>query len=84
MSDFTGLRAVVTGGGSGIGLATAQLLSGRGADVAVLDLDPGAAGEHLPSTAAWPACASARLPPRALLGPRAPLPPHAQIPPRAP
>jgi 2-keto-3-deoxy-L-fuconate dehydrogenase len=47
MSEFTGLRAVVTGGGSGIGLATAQLLSGRGADVAVLDLDPGAAGEPL-------------------------------------
>jgi 2-keto-3-deoxy-L-fuconate dehydrogenase len=47
MSEFTGLRAVVTGGGSGIGLATAKLLSGRGADVAVLDLDPGAAGEPL-------------------------------------
>jgi 2-keto-3-deoxy-L-fuconate dehydrogenase len=47
MSEITGLRAVVTGGGSGIGLATARLLSGRGADVAVLDLDPGAAGEPL-------------------------------------
>jgi len=47
MSELTGLRAVVTGGGSGIGLATAQLLSARGADVAVLDLDPGAAREPL-------------------------------------
>jgi 2-keto-3-deoxy-L-fuconate dehydrogenase len=38
--DFTGLAAIVTGGGSGIGLATAQLLSARGANVAVFDLDP--------------------------------------------
>jgi 2-keto-3-deoxy-L-fuconate dehydrogenase len=36
---FDGLRAVVTGGASGIGLATAQLLAARGAMVAVLDLD---------------------------------------------
>jgi NAD(P)-dependent dehydrogenase (short-subunit alcohol dehydrogenase family) len=41
MSDFDGLRAVVTGGASGIGLATARLLAGRGARVAVFDLDPG-------------------------------------------
>ncbi|MFD8063213.1 SDR family NAD(P)-dependent oxidoreductase [Streptomyces cyaneofuscatus] len=38
MSDFEGLVAVVTGGGSGIGLATAKLLSSRGAEVAALDL----------------------------------------------
>ncbi|WP_042378141.1 SDR family NAD(P)-dependent oxidoreductase [Streptacidiphilus melanogenes] len=37
-SEFGGLRALVTGGASGIGLATARLLAGRGAEVAVLDL----------------------------------------------
>jgi 2-keto-3-deoxy-L-fuconate dehydrogenase len=39
--ELTGLAAVVTGGGSGIGLATARLLADRGARVAVLDLAPG-------------------------------------------
>ncbi|MFI8306256.1 SDR family NAD(P)-dependent oxidoreductase [Streptomyces sp. NPDC085927] len=39
-TELAGLTALVTGGASGIGLATAQLLSARGADVAVLDLDP--------------------------------------------
>jgi 2-keto-3-deoxy-L-fuconate dehydrogenase len=38
---FGGLAAVVTGGGSGIGQATARLLAGQGARVAVLDLSPG-------------------------------------------
>ncbi|MFE0462581.1 SDR family NAD(P)-dependent oxidoreductase [Kitasatospora sp. NPDC058965] len=41
MSDLDGLKALVTGGASGIGLATARLLAERGADVAVLDLAPG-------------------------------------------
>jgi NAD(P)-dependent dehydrogenase (short-subunit alcohol dehydrogenase family) len=39
MSEFDGLVAAVTGGASGIGLATAILLAERGAQVAVLDLD---------------------------------------------
>jgi NAD(P)-dependent dehydrogenase (short-subunit alcohol dehydrogenase family) len=39
--EFTGIRALVTGGASGIGLATAQLLTDRGAAVACLDVaDP--------------------------------------------
>jgi NAD(P)-dependent dehydrogenase (short-subunit alcohol dehydrogenase family) len=38
--DFEGLVALVTGGGSGIGGATAALLRDRGGSVAVLDLDP--------------------------------------------
>jgi NAD(P)-dependent dehydrogenase (short-subunit alcohol dehydrogenase family) len=37
--EFQGLSALVTGGGSGIGLATATLLASRGARVTVLDRD---------------------------------------------
>ncbi|KRV47881.1 short-chain dehydrogenase [Wenjunlia vitaminophila] len=40
MKDLAGFRALVTGGASGIGLATARLLTLRGAEVAVLDLAP--------------------------------------------
>ncbi|MEU6975076.1 MULTISPECIES: SDR family oxidoreductase [unclassified Streptomyces] len=45
--DLGGLTALVTGGASGIGLATARLLRERGADVAVLDLDPSGADAPL-------------------------------------
>ncbi|MFF3145359.1 SDR family NAD(P)-dependent oxidoreductase [Streptomyces sp. NPDC057927] len=40
MSELKGLRAIVTGGASGIGATTAHLLSARGAEVCVLDLEP--------------------------------------------
>jgi len=45
--EFDGLAALVTGAGSGIGLATALLLSKRGAQVAAVDLDPSGAPEPL-------------------------------------
>lgn len=38
--DFEGMAALVTGGASGIGAATAALLLARGARVAVVDRDP--------------------------------------------
>lgn len=41
--EFDGLVAVVTGGASGIGAAVVRELIGRGARVAVLDLDPSGA-----------------------------------------
>jgi NAD(P)-dependent dehydrogenase (short-subunit alcohol dehydrogenase family) len=40
VSEFAGLVAVVTGGASGIGLATARLLADRGATAVALDLVP--------------------------------------------
>ena len=40
MSEFDGLVAVVTGGASGIGAATASLLAARGATVFALDRQP--------------------------------------------
>jgi len=44
-TGFDGLAALVTGGASGIGAATAALLAAQGARVAVLDRDPGTAPE---------------------------------------
>src|SRR6266511_289926 len=43
--EFDGLTAAATGGGSGIGQATARFLVERGANVACLDLDPSGAPE---------------------------------------
>ena len=52
-SEFEGLRALVTGGASGIGLAVAATLAQRGAAVAVLDRDVTgvSGGEHVAVTA---------------------------------
>ncbi|MFC8342352.1 SDR family NAD(P)-dependent oxidoreductase [Streptomyces sp. NPDC057280] len=47
MTGLSGLRAVVTGGASGIGLATARALAAQGAAVAVLDLEPSGVDEPL-------------------------------------
>ncbi len=44
MHDFDGLVALITGGASGIGAATAQVLADRGAHIAVLDRAPHTAG----------------------------------------
>ncbi|MFH9725379.1 SDR family NAD(P)-dependent oxidoreductase [Streptomyces sp. NPDC017254] len=44
---LVGLRAVVTGGASGIGLAVARTLHAHGVAVAVLDLHPDATPDHL-------------------------------------
>ncbi len=48
-ADFENLVAVVTGGASGIGLATARLLVARGAAVGVLDLADSPAGDNEPA-----------------------------------
>ena len=45
MGDFDGIAAIVTGGASGIGAATAAVLLERGAKVAVLDLTTDAGPE---------------------------------------
>jgi len=47
MTGLSELRAVVTGGASGIGLATARAMAAQGAAVAVLDLDPGGVDQPL-------------------------------------
>lgn len=43
MADFDGKVVIVTGGGNGIGRATAEMFGARGAAVVVADIDEGAA-----------------------------------------
>ncbi len=50
--EFDGLSALVTGGASGIGLATARLLASRGARVAILDRDLADSSHNLVSVKA--------------------------------
>lgn len=45
MTTFTGHKAMITGGGAGIGRATALALAQNGANIAILDLDAAAAEE---------------------------------------
>ncbi len=45
--ELSGVRAIVTGGASGIGLATASELAARGARVAILDLNTDVAEEFV-------------------------------------
>ncbi|MFN0043380.1 MAG: SDR family NAD(P)-dependent oxidoreductase [Alphaproteobacteria bacterium] len=45
MSSLAGRVAMITGGGSGIGRATALIMAGRGADIAVVDLNGAGAEE---------------------------------------
>ncbi|MFP5316167.1 MAG: SDR family NAD(P)-dependent oxidoreductase, partial [Actinomycetes bacterium] len=52
MESFAGVRALVTGGASGIGAAVTSALIARGARVAVLDLRP----EGLPEGVAGFTC----------------------------
>ncbi len=44
--DLNGKAVIVTGGGSGLGAATAEFLAARGARIGIVDLDP-AAAEHV-------------------------------------
>ena len=51
--DLSGARAIVTGGASGLGAATAQHFRDRGAEVTVLDRDPDGAGFAASIGAHW-------------------------------
>ncbi len=50
--DLSGLRAVITGTGSGIGLATALMMHAEGVEVVGLDIERG----KLPDSVEWMAC----------------------------
>lgn len=46
MGELGGMRAIVTGGSSGIGLATAEMFHAKGAKVAVLDVNTESVASH--------------------------------------
>ncbi len=62
MSRFEGRRALVTGGASGIGHATASLLSEQGAEVVLLDLDADATRRAAEGLGARHVAADVRVP----------------------
>ena len=60
MNRFAGRRVLITGGASGIGLATARKLAGEGARVALLDLDAEATSDAANAVGGVPLVADVR------------------------
>ena len=56
--DLSGASAFVTGGGSGLGAATAKALAAKGAKVTVFDLNKDGAESWSDASCARPRCAA--------------------------